>query len=70
MTTATTACDMKANGHQLKSKTIQLSPGSTPGYTHAANLTEESAKRASELLTVNHDLYNTRFNGGLHSKSG
>ncbi|GAB1312818.1 Oxidoreductase AflY [Madurella fahalii] len=59
---------MKKNGHQqLDVKTIQLFPSSTPGYTHAPGLTEESAKRASELLTINHDLYHTRFNGGLHN---
>ncbi len=60
---------MNQNGDaQPDVKTIRLSPASTPGYTHAPGLTEESAKRASELLTLNHDLYHTRFNGGLHSK--
>ncbi|KAL2191201.1 hypothetical protein L209DRAFT_40626 [Thermothelomyces heterothallicus CBS 203.75] len=48
-------------------KTIRLSPTSTPGFTHAPALTEESAKKTSELLTKNHDLYHTRFNGGLHN---
>ncbi|KAK4243432.1 hypothetical protein C7999DRAFT_44757 [Corynascus novoguineensis] len=48
-------------------KTIRLSPVLTPGFTHAPDLTEKSAKKTSELLTKNHDLYHTRFNGGLHN---
>ena len=59
---------MKANGVHDASSIIQLSPGATPGYTHAEGLTEESASKASELLTLNHSLYHFRFNGGFHSR--
>jgi oxidoreductase AflY len=52
---------------QVVTKTIQLTTDGTPGYTHVADLTEESAKKASELLTINHNLYHTRFNAGFHS---
>ncbi|KAL4898268.1 hypothetical protein BDV59DRAFT_197200 [Aspergillus ambiguus] len=48
-------------------KSIQLTPSGTPGHTHAAGLTAESAKKASELLTINHNLYHTRFNAGFHN---
>lgn len=48
---------------------IELSPSATPGCTHANGLTGESAKKASELLTVNHTLYHTRWSAlGFHSK--
>ncbi|CAI7591636.1 unnamed protein product [Penicillium glandicola] len=46
---------------------IQLTVNDTPGYTHAAGLTNESAVKTSELLSVNHTLYHTRFNGGFHN---
>ncbi|KAK4251073.1 hypothetical protein C7999DRAFT_11147 [Corynascus novoguineensis] len=48
-------------------KTIRLLPALTPGLIHAHGLTEESAQKVSELLTKNHDMYHTRFNGGLHN---
>ena len=48
---------------------VELSATDTPGYIHAADLKENSAKRASELLTANHALYHTRFNAGFHSRS-
>lgn len=60
--------NMKNGNAHPDVKTIRLSPTTSPGYTHAPGLTEESAKRASDLLTLNHDLYHTRFNGGLHSE--
>ncbi|KAF2800324.1 hypothetical protein K505DRAFT_370324 [Melanomma pulvis-pyrius CBS 109.77] len=48
---------------------VELSPSSTPGYTHANGLTGESAKKASELLTVNHALYHTRWSAlGFHNQ--
>lgn len=40
---------------------IKLSVTDTPGYTHAEGLTEDSASLASELLTINHNLYHTRW---------
>jgi len=62
---------MAANGSTSfaapDAKTIRLTVDGTPGDTHAKNLTEESAKLTSELLTLNHEIYHTRFNGGLHS---
>ena len=66
-TTATTF-EMKSNGVQSASSVIDLSPKFTPGYTHAEGLKEESASKASELLTRNHSLYHFRFNGGFHSR--
>ena len=47
--------------------TIQLSPTATPGYVHAAKLTEASARRTSELLTLNHSLFHTRWKASFHS---
>lgn len=49
-------------------KTVQLSPGENPGYTHAKCLTDVSANRTSELLTINHTLYHTRWKQTFHSK--
>jgi hypothetical protein len=46
---------------------IELSPSISPGHTHADNLTIESAKKASELLTLNHTLYHTRWKATFHS---
>ncbi|GAB7350130.1 hypothetical protein MBLNU459_g0803t1 [Dothideomycetes sp. NU459] len=46
---------------------IHLSVDASPGYTHADDLSNDSASKASELLTLNHTLYNTRFNGGFHN---
>ena len=62
------AITMKAGYSQIASNKILLSPSDTPGYTHAANLTYDSARRTSELLTVNHSIYHTRWNAGFHSK--
>lgn len=48
---------------------VELSPSTTPGYTHIDGLTTECAKKASDLLTVNHGLYHTRWSElGFHSK--
>lgn len=47
--------------------TVVLSPESTPGQVHVQNLTKESAKLVSELLTQNHTLYKTRWKDTLHS---
>ncbi|OCK72798.1 hypothetical protein K432DRAFT_430891 [Lepidopterella palustris CBS 459.81] len=58
---------MDANSAQAAAKTIQLSPHATPGYIHAEGLTEESAKITSELLTINHALYHTRWKDTLHN---
>ncbi len=58
---------MKVNGTHTATNSIHVSADAAPGYTHAEGLTDESASRASELLTINHGLYHTRFNGGLHS---
>ncbi|KAK4184777.1 hypothetical protein QBC35DRAFT_39643 [Podospora australis] len=46
---------------------IRLSASETPGYTHVDNITDRSAQKASDLLTANHDVFHTRFNGGLHN---
>ena len=58
---------MKVNSTHTVTNSIHVSTDATPGYTHAEGLTAESASRVSELLTINHGLYHTRFNGGLHS---
>ncbi|KAI0199064.1 hypothetical protein F4808DRAFT_471969 [Astrocystis sublimbata] len=58
---------MTANVSQLVSGKIQLSPWATPGYTHAVSLTQESADRTSELLTINHTLYHTRWKATFHN---
>jgi hypothetical protein len=47
---------------------VILTPSSTPGFTHAENLSVESANLTSELLTINHDRYHTRWKATLHSK--
>ena len=60
---------MAINNVQTATTTIQLTTHGTKGYTHAEGLTEESAKKVSELLTINHTLYHTRFNAGFHSAS-
>jgi hypothetical protein len=60
---------MAINNVQTATTTIQLTIDGAKGYTHAAGLTEESAKKVSELLTINHTLYHTRFNAGFHSSS-
>ncbi|PPJ51019.1 hypothetical protein CBER1_07835 [Cercospora berteroae] len=39
----------------------------TPGYTYAEGLTEGSARLTSELLTLNHDLFHTRWNADFHN---
>lgn len=59
--------EMKVNGADTVTNSIHVSTDAAPGYTHAEGLTTESASKASELLTINHGLYHTRFNGGLHS---
>jgi hypothetical protein len=51
-----------------KLDSIVLLPDKTPGWTHADKLTLESAKLASELLTINHSFYHTRWNAGFHSR--
>ena len=60
---------MAIKSSQTATTTIQLTTSGTKGYTHAEGLTEESAKKVSELLTTNHTLYHTRFNAGFHSAS-
>ncbi|KAK4240294.1 hypothetical protein C8A03DRAFT_31597 [Achaetomium macrosporum] len=56
-----------ANDPHTSTKTVQLSPSATPGYTHAGPQTEESAKKASELLTANHALYHARWSHTFHN---
>ncbi|KAI7974931.1 hypothetical protein EIK77_001684 [Talaromyces pinophilus] len=58
---------MAINNFQTATTTIQLTTHGTKGFTHAEGLTEESAKKVSELLTINHTLYHTRFNAGFHN---
>ncbi|KAM0795828.1 hypothetical protein BDR22DRAFT_882871 [Usnea florida] len=58
---------MKMKCPQTVSNKIQLSTSATPGYVHTEILTQESAGRACELLTINHTLYHTRFNEGFHN---
>ncbi|CAK3875106.1 Hypothetical predicted protein [Lecanosticta acicola] len=57
----------KDNYPRTAANTVELSPDRTPGYAHAEGLTEASARKTSELLTVNHDLYHNRWNAGLHN---
>lgn len=59
---------MKSNCTQTASNIIQVSADASPGYTNAGALTGKSANKVSELLTINHALYHTRFNGGFHSR--
>ncbi|KAK0610577.1 hypothetical protein B0T17DRAFT_500544 [Bombardia bombarda] len=47
--------------------TVYLSPETTPGFVHVDGLTQDSADKASELLTLNHELYHTRWNGIFHN---
>ncbi|KAI1456592.1 hypothetical protein F4805DRAFT_431801 [Annulohypoxylon moriforme] len=58
---------METNDPRLTSTSVQLSPSGTPGYTHAKALTEESAKRTSSLLTLNHSLYHTVWKASFHN---
>lgn len=59
---------MATNTPSAAATAVHLSPKTTPGYTHVGGLTDESAKKTSELLTVNHKLYHTRWNLTFHSK--
>ncbi|KAL7623787.1 hypothetical protein AAE478_005340 [Parahypoxylon ruwenzoriense] len=52
---------------QVASRTVRLCAKTTPGYTHADGLTEESARLVSELLTTNHASYHTRWKGTFHN---
>lgn len=47
---------------------VELSVFATPGAVHAEGLTEASAKKTSELLTINHALYHTRWKATFHSR--
>ncbi|KAF2256105.1 hypothetical protein BU26DRAFT_573978 [Trematosphaeria pertusa] len=58
---------MATNTAHASSTHVQLSPSTTPGYTHADGLTAESAKKASDLLTINHAAYHTRWKGTFHN---
>ncbi|KAJ5698626.1 hypothetical protein N7462_000631 [Penicillium macrosclerotiorum] len=58
---------MNVKSPHTDTRTVQLTADGTSGYTHAAGLTKESAAKASELLTINHTLYHTRFNAGFHN---
>ncbi|KAF2204078.1 hypothetical protein GQ43DRAFT_438277 [Delitschia confertaspora ATCC 74209] len=46
---------------------VHLNPDTTPGFTHAPILTSEGAKLASELLTINHASYHSRWKGTFHN---
>ncbi|KAK3690578.1 hypothetical protein B0T22DRAFT_194798 [Podospora appendiculata] len=46
---------------------VQLSPATTPGFTHVGGLGEGSAKKASEFLVINHALYHTRWKATFHN---
>ncbi|RAL16799.1 questin oxidase family protein [Aspergillus homomorphus CBS 101889] len=48
-------------------QTIVLTPETTPGHVHAPNLTSESATLTSQLLTLNHKLYHTRWQDTFHN---
>ncbi|KAK3304549.1 uncharacterized protein B0T15DRAFT_245526 [Chaetomium strumarium] len=56
-----------ANDPHNLARTVQLSPGATQGYTHAGTQTEESAQKASELLTLNHARYHVRWSHTFHN---
>ncbi|KAF1952597.1 hypothetical protein CC80DRAFT_596415 [Byssothecium circinans] len=58
---------MATNHSEADPTLVQLSTATTPGHTHVGNLTEASAKKASELLTVNHSSYHTRWKGTFHN---
>ncbi|KAK4147652.1 uncharacterized protein C8A04DRAFT_33805 [Dichotomopilus funicola] len=58
---------MATNTPSDAATTVHLSPRTSPGYTHVAGLTDECAKKTSELLTVNHKLYHTRWNLTFHN---
>ncbi|RDW58255.1 oxidoreductase AflY [Coleophoma cylindrospora] len=60
---------MAANISQAALNGIQLSPDNSPGYIHAGGLTEESASKTSELLTINHTAYHTRWKQTFHRAS-
>ena len=48
---------------------VILAPSSTHGIAHADELTPESATKTSELLTLNHEKYHTRWSPlGFHSE--
>lgn len=48
---------------------VRLSPTANGGTTRTPGLTQESAAKASALLSRNHADYHLRFNGGFHSMS-
>lgn len=56
---------MTAPAHEIDA--VVLSPKATPGFIHSDNLKEASAKKASELLTANHNLYHNRWKDTFHS---
>ncbi|KAL3417758.1 hypothetical protein PVAG01_10768 [Phlyctema vagabunda] len=47
--------------------TVTLSADATPGFTHVGSLKEESAKKVSEFLIINHLLYHTRWKATFHN---
>lgn len=48
---------------------VQLSTHGTPGHVHVQSRTVESADITSDLLTINHANYHTRWKQTFHSKS-
>ena len=45
----------------LQTDTYVIDPVQTPGFVHAANLTEESAKVTEEVLKENNEKYHIFF---------
>ncbi|KAI1667291.1 Oxidoreductase AflY [Pyrenophora tritici-repentis] len=58
---------MTAKFSHVASNKVQLSPTTTPGFVHTDGLTEESTKKTSDLLTINHEAYHTRWKATFHN---
>ncbi|KAK8055194.1 hypothetical protein PG993_000421 [Apiospora rasikravindrae] len=62
--------EMQTSGTSAETKglrEVQLSPWKSPGHVHFGKLTVESAQKASQLLTINHTGFHTRWKSTFHS---
>lgn len=59
---------MGSNSDMAATTSVQLSIDATPGFTHVGGLKEGSAKKASEFLITNHNLFHTRWKATFHSQ--